>query len=281
MSFDKEFLLASLLQYNYFPSQKKDKEELPPTINSEKLTPAVAEKLKRGTSRKGGYDQVEYRATRYNNVSRSLAIPHPLAYVNLCDVLSNNWEQLRYITQTKNSLIIPEAHDDGRIIVMDYENTKEKIERHIKMSFNNKFFVNTDITNFFPSVYSHSIPWALVGFDVSKKKREASEWFNQIDTYQRATKRDETNGIPIGPASSNIVCEALLARIDKVLSDEGFQFIRFIDDYTAYFDTYEKAEEFIRRLSEELAEYKLLLNIKKTFIEPLPLPSAYSDEFVH
>lgn len=274
MSLDKKFLLKALLQYNYFPSQKKNKEELPPTLNSKSLTPKISEKLVKLSYRKGGYDQVEYKLTRYNNVPRPLSIPHPMTYAKLCQSLHDNWEKLEYITQTENSLIIPKEHNDGRIIVMDYENTKETIERHIKLSFNKKFYVNTDISNFFPSIYSHSIPWALVGFDTAKKERGTEKWFNQIDFYQRLTKRNETNGVPIGPASSNIICESILARIDKTLNDEDFEFIRFIDDYTAYCKTYEKAEEFIRRLSEELSKYKLLLNIKKTFIAQLPSPSS-------
>lgn len=265
MSLNKKFFLKALLQYNYFPSQNKKKEELPPILNSKCLTPEISERLIELDSRKGGYDQVEYRLTRYNNVPRPLSIPHPIAYAKLCHSLHDCWENLEYITQTENSLIIPEEHKDGRIIIMNYENTEKNIERHIKLSFNKKFYVKTDISNFYPSIYSHSIPWALVGFDTAKKERDSSKWFNKIDTYQRLIKRNETNGIPIGPASSNIIVESILAKIDKTLKDERFIFIRFIDDYTAYFSTYEKAEEFIRRLSEELSKYKLLLNIKKNF----------------
>lgn len=274
MSSDKKFLLRALLQYNYFPSQKRNKEELPPILNSKSLTPEISEKLIKLSYRKDGYDQVEYKQTRFNNVPRPLSIPHPIPYTKLCHSLHDNWEKLEYITQTENSLIIPQKHSDGRIIIMDYENTKKKIERHIKLSFNRKFYVKTDILNFYPSIYSHSIPWALAGFEKAKEERNQDVWFNQIDKYQRLTKRNETNGLPIGPATSNIISELILARIDEKLNDEGFKFIRFIDDYTAYFDTYEKAEKFIRRLSEELSEYKLLLHVEKTIIEQLPSPSS-------
>lgn len=274
MSLDKKFLLRALLQYNYFPSQKGNKEELPPILNSKSLTPEISEKLIKLSYRKNGYDQVEYKLTRYNNVPRPLSIPHPIPYTKLCHSLHDNWEKLEYIMQTENSLIIPQKHSDGRIIIMDYENTTKEIERHIMLSFNKKFYVNTDISNFYPSIYSHSIPWALVGFEKAKGERNQDVWFNQIDKYQRLTKRNETNGVPIGPATSNIISELILARIDKQLNDEGFEFIRFIDDYTAYFDTYEKAEKFIRRLLEELSGYKLLLNIGKTVIEQLPSPSS-------
>ena len=261
MSLDKNFLLRALLQYNYFPSQRRNKEELPPILNSKSLTPEMSEKLIKLPYRKSGYDQIEYKLTRYNNVPRPLNIPHPIAYAKLCHSLRDNWKKMDYITQTEDSLIIPKKHSDGRIIIMDYENTKKKIERHIKLSFNKKFCVNTDISNFFPSIYSHSIPWALVGLKTAKKDRKPNKWFNQIDKYQRLTKRNETNGVPIGPATSNIISELILARIDKNLKDKGFEFIRFIDDYTAYLDTYEEAEKFIRILSEELSEYKLLLRL--------------------
>lgn len=276
MSLNKKFLLKSLLQYNYFPSQKKEKEEIPPILSSKCLTPKISEKLIDLDYRKGGYDQVEYRVARYNNVPRCLSIPHPLAYANLCHSLHDYWGKLEYITQTENSLLIPQKHGDGRIIIMNYgnTNTEENIERHIELSFNKKFYIETDISNFYPSIYSHSIPWALVGFETAKKERDPKKWFNKIDTYQRLIKRNETNGIPIGPATSNIISELILARIDEILKDEGFVFIRYIDDYTAYFNTYEKAEEFIRRLSEELSKYKLLLNIKKTSIKQLPFPSS-------
>ena len=274
MSLEKKFLLRALLQYNYFPSQKRNKEELPPILNSKSLSPEISEKLIKLSYRKDGYDQIEYKLTRYNNIPRPLSIPHPIPYIKLCHSLHDNWEKMEYITQTKNSLIIPQKHSDGRIIIMDYENPKKDIERHITLSFSKKFYVKTDISNFYPSIYSHSIPWALVGFEKAKEKRNQDVWFNQIDKYQRLTKRNETNGVPIGPATSSIISELILARIDKKLNDERFEFIRFIDDYRAYLDTYEKAERFIRRLSEELSKYKLLLNIKKTIIEQLPSPSS-------
>ena len=271
---DQASLLSGLDQHNFFPAQKKEEGEMPPIINSATLTPAIADQLRNLQSRKGGYDQVEYRSTRFNNVSRLLSIPHPVPYSKLCYAIQDNWKEFEYITHSTNSLITPEPHSDGRILVMDYENAQKKIERHVELTFSKKFYVDTDISNFFPSIYSHSIPWALIGFDVAKKQRDPKLWFNQVDKCVRAMKRNETNGVPIGPATSNIISEAILVRIDTILKNEGFVFVRFIDDYTAYFDAYEEAEKFIRRLGEELSKYKLLLNAKKTVIEQLPCPSS-------
>ena len=162
VNIDQASLIKGLVQHNFFPAQKKEEGEMPPIINSVTFTPDVADKLRNLNSRKGGYDQVEYRSTRFNNVSRPLSIPHPVPYSELCYAIHDNWQEFEYITHSDNSLITPEIHSDGRILVMDYENTHDKIERHVELTFSKKFYVDTDISNFFPSIYSHSIPWALV-----------------------------------------------------------------------------------------------------------------------
>lgn len=284
MSVDSDFLISALLQHNFFPTQKKNKEELPPVLCSESFTPDVARKLVAGKARKvngyQGYDAVEYKLTRFNGVARSCAIPHPMAYAHLALCIHEHWDKLDYIIKNKNSLIRPCTHSDGRIIIMDYEKSFEKTQRNLAKSFGRRFLVHTDISNFFPSVYSHAIPWATVGFDHAKKHKppkHKAEWFNQLDEKIRLTKRGETQGVAIGPATSNIISEAILARIDEALSSE-FVYARFINDYTAYCHTEEEAQQFIRRLAEELAKFKLLLNIRKT--EVVPLPHALAADWV-
>lgn len=271
----KKFVLNALLKHNYFPAQKKAKDEVPPIFSTESLTENICKQILSETSRKSGYDQIAYRTTRYNNVPRILSIPHPKPYVNLVFSIANHWKDLKYIYSNEVSLIKPQQHTDGRIIIMNYEGSHEKIERALKMSFRNKFSVQTDISNCYPSIYSHAIPWALIGFKEAKAKKSKkfkNEWFNKIDEHQRLIKRGETQGVPIGPATSNIISEIILARIDENLSKD-FCFIRFIDDYTCYCEKYEEAEGFVRSLSHELSKYNMNLNLKKTIIHQLPKPT--------
>lgn len=104
-----------------------------------------------------------------------------------------------------------------------------------------------DISNCFPSVYSHSISWALVGKTVAKSKSKPSdrnEWFNQIDFYTRNLKHGETNGVLIGPHSSNLISEIILVTVDNELTKQDFKYIRNIDDYTCYVDSYEESDRF-------------------------------------
>ena len=273
---DKDFLLRALLQYNYLPFQREAKEEMPPLLSSEKFTPDIARELikyesQNGRKRKTGYDWMEYRATRFSNVSRSLAIPHPLGYAALALTFYQYWDKIHPKIYSKNSLVAPKSHPDGRIIVMDYEKGARRAFRELRNRFGKRFIVQADIANFYPSIYSHSIPWALVGFMQGKQAHEG-DWFYEIDRRTQLLKRKETNGVPIGPATSNLIAETLLARVDEDLRKKGFEFVRFIDDYVGVFATYDEAEDFLLSLSKSLGKYKLFLNERKTVISPLPTP---------
>lgn len=271
MSIDKGFAEDALLRHNYFPFQKRMKEELPPVFTSRQLVPDVAAKLTAVKHRKEGYDQVEYLMTRHTNVSRPISIPHPLPYCHLVKSIIDNWNEFSYICENDISKVKPYQHADDRLLLMDYGDDHSKSDIALRFGFGKKFRVHTDITNCFPSIYTHAIPWALVGFQHSKQNRQNTHWFNQIDYCQRMLKRGETQGIAIGPATSNIISEAILSKIDEVLSKD-FSYFRYIDDYTCYCKTFEEGQLFLRCLREELKKYKLVLNIKKTNTVDLPAP---------
>lgn len=274
MSVDADFLFEALTRWNYFPNQKSRGGELPPVFSTRQFTPHVAKLLLAEKLRSGGYDQVEYYATRYNNVSRPLSIPHPVGYAYLVNCICSNWSELGYICENENSLIKPEEHPDRRVVLMDYEEPLERTTRTLKIGFGKKFRAHTDITNCFPSIYTHAIPWATVGFahaKAHKPPKHAALWFNQLDYHQRMIKRNETQGVAIGPATSNVVSEAILARIDETLSKK-YTYYRYIDDYTCYCETYEEGQSFLRKLNDELRKYKLTLNLKKTELVELPAP---------
>ena len=268
---DADYILNALLRRNYLPMQKKRREELPPIFSSDTFSPDVAVVLNEQKSRSHGYDAVEYRLTRFNGISRPLSLPHPLAYAQLCLCMSRNWESLQYIIEDEASRVLPQRHNDGRLIIMDYEMGIDKNGRSRKMSFGKEYVACTDIANFFPSIYTHAVPWALVDFPYAKSHRAKTQWFNVLDEKLRQCRRSETQGVAIGPATSNIIAELILCRVDEAMRSSGYlDFERFVDDYTAYCTTEDEAKDFIRGLSEELAKYKLILNAQKTGIYALP-----------
>lgn len=158
---------------------------------------------------------------------------------------------------------------------MNYKNILKDGIPESDLRLGNKFVVHADISQCFPSIYTHALQWALEGKIQAKskilhktgKKKTLGE---KLDACCRYTKNGETNGILIGPHAFNLVSEIILCKIDEKIVEKGFKYIRNIDDYTCYVPTYEMAQKFIIELQAELRCYELGLNHKKTSIQTLP-----------
>lgn len=230
-------------------------------------------------------DYIRYSSMRNINIPRPMAIPEPFAYSNQVNCLADNWTKLQSYFNDKT---LNDSFKISRIHLRKFENKPELFEMNYKnfskdgdpeqdIVIKSKYVALADISNCFPSVYSHSISWALVGKSLAKSKSKLTdkhEWFNQIDFNTRNLKHGETNGVLIGPHSSNLISEIILVAIDNELTQQSFKYIRNIDDYTCYVDTYEEADRFFLSLSEELKKYELALNSKKSKIIPLPFASV-------
>lgn len=269
-------IFVALTRHNYFPNQKEYMGELPPCFDTRQFTPEVCTAISKLAIPKHrndtAYDLSEYRATRYNNVPRVLGLIHPKPYSDLVCHMIDNWSKLRHIVDNGNSHIKPELRSDGRAFVMNYEDSVTKKRRVIQSCFSKRVKVTSDIANCFNSIYTHSIPWAIVGVENAKKNKRKG-WYNQLDKNARTCKRGETLGVPIGSGTSSILVELVLVKIDEKLVNKGYNFERYIDDYTCYCDNDLQAENFIIDLGRLLSEYKLSLNLSKTNIINLPSPS--------
>lgn len=272
--------LEALTRWNYFPNQKASAAELPPTISTRNFTPEVAKKLKNSVGisaerRALGFDMAEYRATRYNNVSRVLGLIHPLAFAQIFDVMESCQADLLLAMKDQSSAIHIDEHQDGRMLIMNYEDQDSKALSEVDRTFSKKFRAHTDVANCFGSIYTHSLEWAAQGFEVAKSKlgvrQGETHWSTKLDQALQRSKRKETSGLPIGPASSSIAVEIILAAVDREL-ESRFTFTRYIDDYTAECNSYDEAQEFVRLLGKELSKYRLTLNLAKTYIVELPEP---------
>ena len=298
---DKNFVYNALLRYNYLPIGKKYPDDIPfPAFSTEDFTPDIAdEMLKQYSSKRqekveikqkvNGYDQIEYHGTRFNLVTRLFHIPHPFPYARLCKCISENWDKLSHICENRNSRERPAKHDKGRLIMGKWEDLEQislmnynklsDVRHRLKISTGKFYRVTADISSFFPSIYTHSIPWAQVGRDKAKISSKGEQWYDKLDKAQRDVKRGETQGIPIGPGTSHIISEFILSKVDEALRKACYKFVRYIDDYECYCETREEAENFVLKLEQELRKYLLNLNPSKVQIEELPL--AYQDQWVN
>jgi hypothetical protein len=152
---------------------------------------------------------------------------------------------------------------------MDYGDHRFKSRRYLDNQACAAFIAKADISSFYPSLYTHSIPWAIVGIDAAKANTSNNFWYNALDRDLRMCRRAETNGVSIGPGTSSLAAEIVLTQIDRALQ-KRFKYQRFIDDYTCYTRTRGDAQEFLSLLEKELAKYGLYLNFRKTSVTELP-----------
>ena len=138
-----------------------------------------------------------------------------------------------------------------------------------------KYLAKTDIKNFYSSVYTHSVAWAIAGSrETAFKDRKFELFGNKIDRLLQYSNDARTNGISVGSALSDLIAEILLSWVDEKvsleLSDLDFLGVRFKDDYRILCNTEEEAKNILSTISEELKKINLSLNETKTQIFSLP-----------
>jgi len=271
---DDEELYNGLLAYGLFS------EKLPPVFSSEnykEYCDTLNDNINSKNFLNGDYGYMIFDVIRNTNVPRTLGIPNPIGYYKLCKILEKNWEMIKehfkkYTSDGKykiSRIHIRKIQGNKSLFEMNYNNWRIDGTPELDLLLGTKYIVHADISNCFPSVYTHSLPWALVGKQIAKTNRN-KDWYNDIDKACSGIKNGETHGILIGPHSSNILSEIILVVIDDKLSRK-WNYYRNIDDYTCYVKTQEDAKSFVKDLSEELQKYGLSLNHKKTFYEELPI----------
>lgn len=273
-------LFEGLLGYGLFANK------LPPCFTSEGLCQFYKTGKGEKLSSVNWREYIVFDSQRNTMVPRRFGIPVPHAYYHLCKALSGSWEKIRHHmvhAVSGQDYIVSRIHlrkrkGDKALFSMNYQNWKVDGNPEPDLLLGNKYIVKSDISTCFPSIYTHSIPWALVGKEKSKQDRKNNQWFNQIDKQCQSCTNGETHGLLIGPHASNLISEIILTQVDRKLYSNGWRYTRAIDDFTCYVPSIEKGEKFIRELRRELAYYDLALNEKKTAIRELPF--AINHEWV-
>ena len=279
-------VLTGLLDFGLFA------DKVPPCFTSEGLAAIASlamldilvetdeKKLKDNIDTRA-HDYIRYEALRDINIPRHLGIPHPEAYAVQSLAISRHWKEVStHCNQPKPAIsrIHVRPTGSGSIFEMNYkgEERYQLEEDEIRWMAGTQYVVHADVASCFPSIYTHSIPWALHGKATSKKLKSITALEgNLMDKCTQITRDQQTNGLLIGPHSSNIISEIILTKIDAELQAKGFQKIsRHIDDYTFYAEDFAQAESFVKELGLCLRGFEMSLNDKKTRIYPLPRPSA-------
>lgn len=266
--------LRSLLAKGYFPR------ELPPCFNTVSF---AAHAIRAGNSwPKNAWTKcAAHNLARLGGLRRPLRVPNPISCFGLADILATNWISIRNHTwQVRLSASRPQVIKKNiRAVVLRYRPGELPRLRALRWR-GASYVLCADIDQFYPTIYTHTIPWALHTKAVCKaalaKPGKGSHLVgNAIDKALSHMNEGQTHGIPIGPDSSLVVAEILLAAVDAELIRRcGLELtgFRYVDGYELAFEKQSDAERVLTELQSILASYELQLNPRKTEIQELPKP---------
>lgn len=268
--------LKRLLSHGFFPM------EIPQSFVSSRFAQVVGSKQalpNEFTPKRAGKFRAarlaRHNLARKQKLRRVLGIPNPVQFYNLAMEIVANWPEIEN-TMQKSDLSVTKpsfVYSAERAIIME-TGPPDWPRLRARYRVNRRHLLMTDILQFYPSVYTHSLPWAIHSRTKAKKRqRDFSLLGNRLDFWVRYAQDRQTRGIPIGPDTSRVLAELILSAVDKELTTriENIHGFRAIDNYELSFRTRSEAEEALAELQTILSKFELQLNENKTWILELPL----------
>lgn len=232
------------------------------------------------------YIQVHFPKTELTD--RTFGIIEPELHSDIALHIARNWKKIIGVLFHKQNKVcaysFPVPVDKSNVgklgrlrsgrLIYEFIEMAERDMAAVSYKFN--FLLTTDVKNFYPSVYTHSIAWALHGKKVIRKAGNRYDFTllgNRLDKLFQNANDGCTNGVPIGPAVSDLVAELILASVDRILSrklTDDVLVVRFKDDYRILAKSEPEGRSVVKELQAALKEFRLELNDEKTQVHKLP-----------
>ena len=268
-----EFGATDLIDRGFFPR------ELPPPFTTTSLTAAADLALPAIKERRT--ECIRHNLARVGGFRRLLKVPNPINFIHVAQVIEELWPQIdEHLKQSMLSMSRPVPSRSERCLVPQYR-FSEKPWFRARHRAGARFVLQSDVSQCYSSIYTHSLPWALHGKAYAKANQNKTDT-DELDLAIRLGSGGQTIGLPIGPDTSLVAAEIVLTAVDRALQEalgdhvKGF---RYLDDYELCFRTRTEAEEAQSHLEAALADYELAINPTKTRI--LELPQPLQEEWPH
>ena len=258
--------LTRLLVRGFYPR------ELPPPFRTNHFT-KIRDTLSPPEKYSGS--TTYYRGANHRGEFRSFGVINPVNYFLLSRFIAQHWADIKkvYALSSSSGAVprFPRVKTRGRALEPFSLAHLRAIRHRIASTF--PIVVRLDINSFYGSVYTHAIPWAVLGKETAKTMHNNGtlngHWSDTLDKLVRSCNQTQTIGIPIGPDTSRIISELLLARIDADLTARATditarQLFHHIDDYQFGAYTAAQAESHHANFVTAIARYELRLNEFKT-----------------
>jgi hypothetical protein len=171
---------------------------------------------------------------RSGSLRRQLGLPNPVHYSTLCREIDDGWTEIaKHLSAASLAKSTPTFFTRGaRAVLPAVPNQADLIPFRAAARAAGRFVLTTDVSRFYSSIYTHSVPWALHTRAAAKKaKHDYTLLGNRLDRWLRYMQDGQTMGIPIGPDASLVVAEIVLAALDAELQSRfNIVGLRYMDD---------------------------------------------------
>lgn len=261
-----------LLAKGFFP------ETLPPCFDSTDLPRAMRGMIGALESKQFWKNRstqyVRYIGTKHDGNRRPYSTPNPISYFHVANLISNYWGTFeRKFGSSPFAISRPQAGGakaDRAIAIPPLSELSGRLSQNIRYA---PFILKTDIAQYFPSIYTHAIPWVAHGNEAAKGDRDPKSKkvrFNQLDWACQQCQDGQTRGVLIGPDAFRIIAEFIASQIDLELQERaGDQIIgavRHVDDFYIGVRSELDATLVLSHLRDILQNYELQINDVKTKI---------------
>lgn len=264
-------IYRTLLAKGYFPK------ELPPTFFTEQFAQYATSR--NGRSVLGRFrptnsftECVTYELALPGGGRRPLALPHPGSYSSLSRLVAQSFRRLlKKAAGSKCTRSRPIYLSDADRALRPATKPSNLARERAVVRGGARYVLKVDISQFYPSLYTHAIGWAI-----DPKLRNRVNWKNstflgkKIDQALMDLQGKISQGIPVGNDISFLLAEVVLAEVDKALRLPHRTAIRWFDDYEIACESIEEAERWLARLQSAMTAFRLKLNPSKTRIISLP-----------
>lgn len=246
-------------------------ENLPPIFTTQQIWLPLSGKTSMTKDTVG--ELCSYNSSKRGGQRRIFSLPHPFFLKEQAIFFQQHWTDIEalfeYSPGSASKPII--ASDNARHIHITPHSELPKIR--LKALSRYKFCLITDVSRFYYSIYTHTIPWAINGKAAAKKDftlHSTIVFGNQLDFIVRQAQSRQTIGIPVGPDSSKIISELIMSAVDKNFIERCGKnypaYVRHVDDYWIGGHTHEDCERHLNNLRASLKEFELDINENKTKI---------------
>lgn len=161
-------------------------------------------------------------------------------------------------------------------------------QQSIDLALDYEYMIHTDVVDCYPSIYTHSIAWALHGKAVTKtakRRRDKTLIGNLIDWFIQDMRYGQTNGVPQGSVLMDFIAEMVLGYADLLLARklraskvDDFRVLRYRDDYRVFVNSPIDGELVLKSIAEVMIDLRMKLHPQKTAVSDSVIRSSIKED---